>query len=170
MDSKMVIHPGEVLKEEFLEPYGLSANRLAQAIGVPPNRITAILHGTRGITGETAVLLGHALGTTSEFWINLQARYELDSARAQVKQASIRSADALARHLHARDGVDLEADSAAKKEVADTGKVRLGGVASSLAPTDLTKLRGGSVAGRVEGPWCSPARLQPWDCALTLSN
>lgn len=72
----MPIHPGEVLREEFMEPLGLSANRLAQAIGVPTHRITAILNGDRGITGETAILLGRALGTTPEFWLNLQSRYE----------------------------------------------------------------------------------------------
>jgi antitoxin HigA-1 len=99
MDSKMVIHPGEVLKDEFLVPYGLSANKLAHAIGVPANRISAIVNGTRGITGETAVLLGHAFGTTPEFWLNLQSRYELDIAASQVKQESIRSADAFAREL-----------------------------------------------------------------------
>jgi addiction module HigA family antidote len=66
---------------------------------VPTNRITAIINGTRGITGETAFLLGHAFGTTPEFWINLQARYELDAARDRVKQEAIRSADAFAREL-----------------------------------------------------------------------
>ncbi len=75
MDSNALIHPGEVLKEEFLILYGLSANRLARAIGVPANRITAIINGNRGITGETAVLLGHAFGTTPEFWLNLQSRF-----------------------------------------------------------------------------------------------
>ena len=80
MDPRLLIHPGEILKEEFLVPFGLSSNRLAKAIGVPTNRITEIVNGTRGITGETAVLLGHAFGTTPEFWLNLQSRYELDVA------------------------------------------------------------------------------------------
>ena len=84
MDPRLLIHPGEILKEEFLVPFGLSANRLAKAIGVPTNRITEIVNGTRGITGETAVLLGHALGTTPEFWLNLQSRYELDVASTRV--------------------------------------------------------------------------------------
>jgi antitoxin HigA-1 len=99
MDAKMLIHPGEILKEEFLVPYGLSANRLALAIGVPPNRITAIINGDRGITGETAMLLGHAFKTTPEFWVNLQARYELDVAKTQVGQESIRRADKFASEL-----------------------------------------------------------------------
>ena len=99
MDADLLIHPGEVLKEEFLEPYGLSANRLAKAIGVPTNRITAIIHGERGITGETAILLAHAFGTTPEFWLKLQARYELDLANSRVSGDSIQGADALAREL-----------------------------------------------------------------------
>lgn len=67
LEARLLIHPGEILKEEFLVPFGLSANRLAKAIGVPTNRITEIVNGTRGITGETAVLLGHAFGTTPGF-------------------------------------------------------------------------------------------------------
>ena len=86
MDARMLIHPGEVLKEEFLVPYGLSANCLALAIGVPPNRITSIINGERGITGETAMLLGHAFNTTPEFWVNMQARYELDVAKSKVRK------------------------------------------------------------------------------------
>jgi addiction module HigA family antidote len=101
VDSKLLIHPGEILKEEFLVPYGLSANRLAKAIGVPTNRITEIVNGTRNITGETAVLLGHAFGTTPEFWLNLQSRYELDLASTRVSRDSIRRADQFARELRA---------------------------------------------------------------------
>ena len=74
VDPNLLIHPGEILKQEFLIPYNLSANRLAKAIGVPTNRITEIVNGTRSVTGETAVLLGHAFGTTPEFWLNLQSR------------------------------------------------------------------------------------------------
>jgi antitoxin HigA-1 len=99
MDANMLIHPGEILRDEFLVPYGLSANRLASAIGIPTNRITAIINGDRGITGETAMLLGHAFNTTPEFWVNLQARYELDVARTTVRQESISLADKFAREL-----------------------------------------------------------------------
>jgi addiction module HigA family antidote len=100
MDANMIIHPGEILKEEFLVPYGLSANRLATALGVPTNRITSIINGTRGITGETAVLLGHAFRTTPEFWLNLQTRYELDHlAESDVREEAIRGADRLAEQL-----------------------------------------------------------------------
>jgi addiction module HigA family antidote len=99
MDTDMIIHPGEILKEEFLVPHGLSANRLATALRIPANRITAIVNGTRGITGDTAILLGHAFGTTPEFWINLQARYELDVANSNVSPETIRYADEFAREL-----------------------------------------------------------------------
>jgi addiction module HigA family antidote len=98
-DNDMIIHPGEILKEEFVIPHGLSANRLAKALGVPTNRITEIMNGTRGITGETAVLLAHAFGTTPEFWINLQSRYELDVANNRVPKDSIKRADAFAKEL-----------------------------------------------------------------------
>ena len=93
------IHPGEILKEEFLVPHGLNANRLALAIGVAPNRITGIVNGRRGITGETAILLARAFGTTPEFWINLQAHYDLELARIQVTEERVRGAEALSREL-----------------------------------------------------------------------
>lgn len=75
------IHPGEVLREEFLVPLCLSAYALAKGVGVPVNRITAILNGDRAITAETALLLGERLGTTPEFWLHLQAAYDLEEAR-----------------------------------------------------------------------------------------
>jgi addiction module HigA family antidote len=93
------IHPGEILKEEFLVPYGLSANRLALAIGVATNRITGIVNGTRAITGETAILLARAFRTSPEFWINLQAHYDLEFARTQVTKERIAGAETLSRQL-----------------------------------------------------------------------
>ena len=77
------IHPGEILEEEFLKPLkntGLTATSLANAIGVPANRITAILKGQRGITGDTAVRLSEFFGNTAKFWMNLQASYDLHMA------------------------------------------------------------------------------------------
>ena len=70
-------HPGEILKEEFMLPYELSANKLALRIAVPTNRITAIIAGNRGITADTALRLSDAFKTTPEFWMNLQDHYEL---------------------------------------------------------------------------------------------
>lgn len=95
------IHPGEILKEEFMVPHGLSANRLSGAIGVAANRITGIVNGTRGVTGETAILLARAFGTTPEFWINLQAHYDLEVARAQVSKERMAGAETLSRELGA---------------------------------------------------------------------
>jgi antitoxin HigA-1 len=89
------------LAEEFMKPYGLSANRLAKALDVPTNRITAVINGIRGITGETALLLTHAFGTTPEFWLNLQTRYELDVAKSRVSTAAIERADTFRNELSA---------------------------------------------------------------------
>src|SRR3954470_17990587 len=74
------IHPGKILAED-LRDIGMTMNQLAKALHVPANRITAIINGTRGITGETALRLARFFGTSPEMWINLQARYELEVAR-----------------------------------------------------------------------------------------
>lgn len=81
------VTPGEILREEFLLPLGLSASRLAREIGVPTNRITAILAGTRAITAETALKLAVRLGTSAEFWMNLQTAHDLAVARASLRAA-----------------------------------------------------------------------------------
>lgn len=78
------ISPGEVLRAEFLDPLGLSARALARELGVPANRITGILHGTRAITAETALLLARRLGTSPEFWLNLQTAHDLEAARHRL--------------------------------------------------------------------------------------
>ena len=77
------IHPGEHLKEE-LDALGMPAAQLARQLHVPTNRITAILNGRRGITGDTALRLSHFFGTSAEFWLNLQTLYELRLARQEV--------------------------------------------------------------------------------------
>jgi antitoxin HigA-1 len=77
-------HPGEILREEFLEPLEISAYRLAKDLCVPLTRIMAILAGKRAITAETALRLGRYFGTTAEFWLGLQEQYELDRARAAL--------------------------------------------------------------------------------------
>ena len=75
------IHPGEILIEEFLVPIGISQNRLARAMDVPPRRINEIVHGKRAITADTALRLARALGTSAQFWMGLQADYDLEEAR-----------------------------------------------------------------------------------------
>lgn len=74
------IHPGEILAEEFLAPLGITQYRLAKTIGVAPTRIGEIVHGTRGISPDTALRLSRALGTSDRFWLNLQTRYDLEVA------------------------------------------------------------------------------------------
>ena len=74
------VHPGQILAED-LRDAGLSMNQLAKAIQVPMNRISAIVNGQRGITGDTAVRLARYWGTTAEYWMNLQSRYELACAQ-----------------------------------------------------------------------------------------
>ena len=77
------VHPGEVLRDE-LQTIGLSANALSKALGVPVNRITAILNGQRGITADTALRLARYFGTTPQLWLNLQQTYELRRAEIAV--------------------------------------------------------------------------------------
>lgn len=80
-------HPGEVLKEEFLAPLGMSASQLAARLDVPRNRISAIVNGTRGVTGDTALRLACCFGTTAQFWMNLQSAHDLSVAeKAAGKQ------------------------------------------------------------------------------------
>jgi len=74
------IHPGEVLMEDFIQGFGLTQNKLAVSIGVPPRRINEIVHGKRGVTADTALRLARYFGTSAEFWLNLQSHYELDCA------------------------------------------------------------------------------------------
>ena len=74
------MHPGKILRDEFLEPMALSVYRLAQAVKVPRPRLNDIILGRRGVTIDTALRLGRYFGTTPDFWLNLQTRYELDMA------------------------------------------------------------------------------------------
>jgi addiction module HigA family antidote len=73
------VTPGEVLREEFMLPLGLSARALARELGVPANRITAIVNGERAVTAETATLLAERLGTSREFWMHLQVAFDLEA-------------------------------------------------------------------------------------------
>jgi addiction module HigA family antidote len=78
------IHPGEVLLEEFLIPMSLSQNRIARNISVPPRRINEIVHGKRAITADTALRLARYFGISEEFWMGLQADYDLEEARHKL--------------------------------------------------------------------------------------
>ena len=78
-NNRIATHPGVILQKDFLEPLGLTQRALAAHIGVPVQRINEIVRGKRGISPETAWLLSQALGTTPEFWLNLQANHDLSS-------------------------------------------------------------------------------------------
>jgi addiction module HigA family antidote len=78
------VHPGEILLQEFMRPLGLSANKLAGALGVPSNRIVAIVNAKRAITADTALRLARYFNSTPDFWMNLQARYDLQEAEDEL--------------------------------------------------------------------------------------
>jgi addiction module HigA family antidote len=78
------IHPGVILKEEFLKPFNISQNALAKALKVAPRRVNEIVNQKRGITADTALRLSRYFGTTAEFWLNLQSKYELESTKEKI--------------------------------------------------------------------------------------
>ena len=78
--TRLRTHPGEVLREEYLVPLGLSARGLAKELDVPANRLTEIMRGTRDVSADTAIRLGRYFGTDPRFWLNLQAAYDLSKA------------------------------------------------------------------------------------------
>ncbi len=80
------IHPGEILGEEFLSPMQISQSRLARDINVPPRRINEICLGKRGITPDTALRLARYFGTSAEFWMNLQQRYDLERRKDEIEE------------------------------------------------------------------------------------
>lgn len=81
------IHPGEILMEDFIDAFGITQNKLAVSIGVPPRRINEIVHGKRGISADTAIRLARYFGTSEEFWMNVQSNYELRIQRRALREA-----------------------------------------------------------------------------------
>jgi len=94
--SRVTTHPGEMLREEFLVPLGLSQNALALKIRVPATRIGDIVHGKRSITPDTALRLARFFGNSPEFWLNLQQMHDLSKARIELGKTIEREVDALA--------------------------------------------------------------------------
>jgi len=90
------VHPGEVLREDLMVPLGLSINRLARELRVPVNRMSEIVNGRRGISADTALRLARYFGSTPEFWLNLQSRYDLQRASRDL-------ATLIARDVRPRD-------------------------------------------------------------------
>lgn len=80
------IHPGEILREDLMEPYGLSGHALAKILGVPANRITSIVAGRRGITADTSLRLARASGFSANFWLGLQSDFDIEVAEASAKK------------------------------------------------------------------------------------
>lgn len=80
------IHPAEILMQDFIEGFGITQNKLAVSIGVPPRRINEIVHGKRGITADPAIRLARHFGTSEEFWMNLQSNYELRLERRALRE------------------------------------------------------------------------------------
>jgi addiction module HigA family antidote len=91
------VHPGEVLLEEFLKPMGISQYHLAKDISVPPRRINEIVLGKRTVTADTALRLSRYLGTSERFWLNLQARYDLEVEKDRLGRRLTREVRVLAR-------------------------------------------------------------------------
>ncbi len=92
--NRVPTHPGEILVEEFLKPLGVTQVAFAEHIGVPVQRINEVVRGKRGVTPETAWLFAQALGTTPEFWLNLQAAHDLARSRPDRKIARLPAARA----------------------------------------------------------------------------
>lgn len=84
------VHPGEILKAEFLEPLDLSVNALSRAIGVPRTRLNDIVLGRRGITADTALRLARYFGVSAQFWMNLQSHFEIEAAEEALGERLIR--------------------------------------------------------------------------------
>ena len=99
MTKMRPIHPGEILKEDFMELLGLTGNRLALDLRVPATRIHEIVNGRRSITADTALRLARYFGTSAEFWMNLQAQYDIrieNDARAKIINAEVAPSKTLA--------------------------------------------------------------------------
>ena len=95
--TRPAIHPGEILADE-LQEIGVTPTELSRQIDVPANRVTQIIHGQRGITGDTALRLGHWFGTSAQFWLNLQSAYDIrvaqEKAGREIAKLPVRSAAA----------------------------------------------------------------------------
>jgi antitoxin HigA-1 len=101
------IHPGEILREDFMVPLGISMNKLALDLRVPVTRITEIVHERRGITPDTALRLGRYFNTSARFWLNAQAAYDLEVAQDELQSA-------VEREVRPRAGLTPSSKAAAK--------------------------------------------------------
>lgn len=95
-DKLPPVHPGEILREDFMQPLGLSANKLSLDLRVPVTRIADIIHERRGITPDTALRLGRYFNTSARFWLNAQSAYDLEAAEDEFQEAIERDVHPLA--------------------------------------------------------------------------
>jgi addiction module HigA family antidote len=110
MQEKMrPVHPGEVLREDVLAPLGMSARQFAATLGVPANRVSQILAGERAVTADTALRLGRLLGSKPDFWLRLQARYDLKTQQGVAGVEIAREVKPLSRKVLAAAGAGLDA-------------------------------------------------------------
>ena len=110
-----LVHPGEILMEEFLTPMGISQYRLSRDISVPPRRINEIVHGTRSVTADTALRLGRYFGVSPQFWLNLQSHFDLEKERDRLGdrlEQEVQTSDMLEAMAEARS---TAADPSAKR-------------------------------------------------------
>ena len=118
--DRIPTHPGEVLLKEFLRPLGTSQLKLSRQLGIPLQRVNEIVRGKRGVTAESALLLSARLGTSPEFWLNLQAAHDLGRARAGALKKRLRSLertrDRLSRGDTARHRTDRSPMAFSKKK------------------------------------------------------
>jgi addiction module HigA family antidote len=96
--ARIRTHPGEILREEFLEPLNMSARQLAEKLRVPANRMSEIAREHRAITADTAIRLGRFFGTTPQFWLNAQSAHDLSKAQSEVDYSDIPSAGDATAH------------------------------------------------------------------------
>lgn len=87
--ARLRTHPGEILREEYVVPLGLSARALARELGVPANRLSEIMRGSRNVTADTAIRLGRYFNTDPRFWLNLQTAYDLSQAERSTDYSTI---------------------------------------------------------------------------------
>jgi addiction module HigA family antidote len=87
--ARISTHPGEILKAEYLEPLGMSSRALAEALGVPPNRVSDIIRGHRSVTADTALRLARFFRTDPRFWLNLQAAHDLSKTAAATDYSKV---------------------------------------------------------------------------------
>ncbi|MGA2859346.1 MAG: HigA family addiction module antitoxin [Candidatus Sulfotelmatobacter sp.] len=90
-NNRIATHPGEILREEFLQPMRLSQADLARALKIPTNRVNELIRGKRGVTPATALLLAAYFGNSAEFWMNLQTAHDLTRARREMRKRAVKA-------------------------------------------------------------------------------